>query len=125
MQSVNTATEWSQEFNRTRDGRWMWQGIQTVTDYKPKSFPLSAVGAALPDEVNLFYAHFDSANNATSTQLHPLTADNSFTISVEVVKRIFNGVNIYKAVGPDGISGHVVSNWLLSFRTYLTCQSGA
>lgn len=42
------------------DSRKMWQGLAHITDYKGRIFANSS--DSLPDELNLFYAHFETMN---------------------------------------------------------------
>ena len=37
----------------------MWQGLQTVTDYKKKTSPVADINVLLPDKLNNFIAHFE------------------------------------------------------------------
>ncbi|KAI4876772.1 hypothetical protein NFI96_015363, partial [Prochilodus magdalenae] len=48
-----------EEHFSSSDPRRMWQGIQTLTDYKPCSTVLANNCASLPDQLNHFYARFD------------------------------------------------------------------
>lgn len=41
----------------------MWQGIQTITDYKPQTLIcFTAAGVSFHDELNMFYACLEFAN---------------------------------------------------------------
>jgi hypothetical protein len=40
----------------------MWQGIQTIMDYKGKPSHELPSDASLPDELNAFYARFEASN---------------------------------------------------------------
>ncbi len=53
------------QFTNSRDTRSLWQGIQTITDYKP---PPQACDddTSLPDALNHFYSRFEMQN----THLH-------------------------------------------------------
>jgi hypothetical protein len=44
------------------DARRMWQGLQSVTDYKGKPSHELSSDTSLPDELNNFYAHFEASN---------------------------------------------------------------
>jgi hypothetical protein len=44
------------------DARWMWQGSQTITDYKGKHSRELPSDRSLPDELNHFYARFEASN---------------------------------------------------------------
>jgi hypothetical protein len=42
----------------------MWQGLQTIADYKRKTSHIVETDALLPDKINTFFAHFED-NSAT------------------------------------------------------------
>jgi hypothetical protein len=44
------------------DARRMWQGLQTITDYKGKPRRELPTGTSLPDELNAFYDCFEASN---------------------------------------------------------------
>ena len=44
------------------DARLMWQGLQTITDYKGKLSSELPSDTSLPDELNHFYARFEASN---------------------------------------------------------------
>jgi hypothetical protein len=41
------------------DTRCMWQGRQTITDYKGKTSHVTDIGVLLPDKLNTFIARFE------------------------------------------------------------------
>ena len=53
----------------------MWQGLQTITDYKGKHRRELPSDTSLPDELNYFYAHFE-ANNTETCMRAPAVLDN-------------------------------------------------
>ncbi len=68
------------------------------------------IAAALPDELNNFYACFE-AHNTAHTESAPVAAAEEvspLSISVTDITRSFKLVNIRKAVGPDGIPVRVL-----------------
>ncbi len=98
-----------EQFN-TNNARSMWQGINNITDFKGNKPATVNIAASLPDELNHFYARFE-AHNTTHTESAPAAvAEEASAISISVadVTRSFRRVNIHKAVGPDGIPGHVL-----------------
>ncbi len=99
-----------EQFN-TNNARSMWQGINNFTDCKGNK-PATVNIAALPDELNLFYARFEAHNPAHTESAPAAVAEeaSAFSISVTDVTRSFKRVNIHKAVGPDGIPGRVHSS---------------
>jgi hypothetical protein len=44
------------------DTRQMWQGVQTIMDYKEKPSHKQPSDTSLPEELNAFYAHFKASN---------------------------------------------------------------
>ena len=44
------------------DGCQMWQGLQTIKDYKGKHSRELPSDTSLPDELNYLYAHFEANN---------------------------------------------------------------
>ena len=47
------------------DARRMWQGLQTITDYKGKHSRELPSDTGLPDKLNNFYARFKASNTET------------------------------------------------------------
>ena len=43
----------------------MWQGLQTITNYKGKHSREQPSDMSLPDELNYFYARFEANNTET------------------------------------------------------------
>ena len=41
------------------DMRRMWQGLQTITDYRKKTSPIADTDVLLPDKLNNFFAQFE------------------------------------------------------------------
>ena len=37
----------------------MWQGLQSITDYKKKTSPVGEINVLLPDKLNNFFARFE------------------------------------------------------------------
>ena len=50
----------------------VWQGLQTITQYKAKSTTISS-DPTLPDRLNEFYARFDRQYSAAAEPLHSFT----------------------------------------------------
>ncbi|KAI3368533.1 hypothetical protein L3Q82_025542, partial [Scortum barcoo] len=48
--------------------RSMWAGLKTLTDYKKKISSAEVLSASLPDELNTFYARFESTSPAVEVQ---------------------------------------------------------
>jgi hypothetical protein len=79
----------------------MWQGLQTITDYKGKHSRELPSDTSLPDELNYFYARFDANNTETYMRVSALPEDCVITHSAADVGKTFKQVNIHKATWPD------------------------
>ncbi|KAI4886334.1 hypothetical protein NFI96_000178 [Prochilodus magdalenae] len=97
-----------EEHFSSSDPRRMWQGIQTLTDYKPCSTVLANNCALLPDELNRFYARFDRGNKVISSNIDPPLHDHPLTHSTLDVRSTLSRGNVWSAAGPDGVPGHVL-----------------
>ncbi|KAJ8383074.1 hypothetical protein SKAU_G00038520 [Synaphobranchus kaupii] len=86
------------------DLRSVWQGLNTMTDYKGSPSSSGGVNAALVNSLNNFYARFET--NDSRTAVAPETGENgreerALTLSEHDVRRVLKQVNIRKAAGPD------------------------
>ena len=78
----------------------MWQGLQSITDYKKKPSPVTDQDVLLPGRLNNFFARFED-NTVPLTRPATKTCGLSFTAAE--VSKTFKRVNPRKAAGPDGI----------------------
>ncbi|KAI4878726.1 hypothetical protein NFI96_018494 [Prochilodus magdalenae] len=98
-------------FNTNSDPRRMWQGIQVITDYKSKVSTPVTTDAALPAELNNFYARFETPAQAQSsnTALLPTTEEETpLILAADEVRTALMRVSTRKATGQDGIPGRVL-----------------
>ncbi|KAI3368225.1 hypothetical protein L3Q82_007816 [Scortum barcoo] len=87
--------------------RSMWAGLKTLTDYKKKISSAEVMSASLPDELNTFYARFESTSPAVEVQ--KAQEDHCPpVISRADVCRTLKRINTRKAPGPDGIPGRAL-----------------
>jgi hypothetical protein len=86
----------------------MWQGLQTITDYKGKHSRELPRDTNLPDELNHFYAHFEASNTDTCMRAPAVLDDCVITLSAADMSKTFKQINIHKAAGPDGLPGRVL-----------------
>ncbi|KAI3353044.1 hypothetical protein L3Q82_019238 [Scortum barcoo] len=78
----------------------MWTGLKTLTDYKKKISSAEVMSASLPDELNTFYARFESTSPAVEVQ--KAQEDHCPpVISRADVCRTLKRINTRKAPGPD------------------------
>ena len=85
----------------------MWQGLQTITDYKGKHSQELPSDTSLPNELNYFYACFEANNTETCNRAPAVPEDCVITLSTAYVSETFKQVNVHKAAGPDGLPGRV------------------
>ena len=67
----------------------MWQGLQTITDYKGKTSHVADTDVFLPDKLNTFFAHFE---DNTVPPTWPATKDCGLSSSMADVSKIFKSV---------------------------------
>ncbi|KAM9432956.1 uncharacterized protein ACWYII_016820 [Salvelinus alpinus] len=90
------------------DARQMWQGLQTITDYKGKHSHELPSDTSLPDELIHFYARFEASNTEACMSASAVPGDCVITLSVADVSKTFKQVNMHKAAGPDRLPGRVL-----------------
>ena len=86
----------------------MWQGLQTITDYKWKHSRELPSDTSLPDELNHFYARFKASYTEACMRASAVPDDCVITFSVADMNKTYKQVNIHKAAGPDGLPGRVL-----------------
>jgi hypothetical protein len=86
----------------------MWQGLQTITDYKGKHSRELTSDTSLPDELNYFYARFEANNIEMCMRAPAVLEDCVITLSAVDVSKTFKQVIIHKAKGPDGLPGRAL-----------------
>ena len=77
------------------DTRRMWQGLQTITDYKGKHSCELPGDMSLPDELNYFYARFEASNTKTCMRASGVPDYSNHALRSRC--EIFKKVNIHKA----------------------------
>jgi hypothetical protein len=94
--------------------RQVWQSIQTITNYRGCAVTPGDLGAALAEEMNSFFARFESQTQHSATSLQPplqppsASSTPPLTLEVQDVRRVLSAVNPRKAAGPDGVPGKVL-----------------
>ena len=86
----------------------MWQGLQTITDYRGKHSRELPSDTRLTDELNYFYARVEANNTETGMTAPAVPEDCGERDHTADVSKTFRQVNIHKATGPDGLPGHVL-----------------
>ena len=90
------------------DAHRVWQGLQTITDYKGKHSQELPSDTSLPYELNNLYARFEANNTETCMRAPAVPEDCVVTLSVADVSKTFRQVNIHRDAGPDGLPGCVL-----------------
>ncbi|KAK2910709.1 hypothetical protein Q8A73_008424 [Channa argus] len=77
------------QFSNSRDTPSLWQGIQTITDYRP---PLRTCDSniSLLNEVNAFFARFEKPNCSTAQKTPPPPCDQVLMLTPDSVRRSFS-----------------------------------
>ncbi len=106
-------------FSDSRDTRSLWQGIQTITDYKP---PQQTCDSTIPllNELNAFFARFEAQNSTTAQKTPPPPGDQVMTLSSDSVRRSLSRINARKAPGPDNIPGRVLRDCAVELTDVFT-----
>ncbi len=106
-------------FSDSRDTRSLWQGIQTITDYKP---PPQTCDSTIPllNELNAFFARFEAQNGTTAQKTTPPPGDQVMSLSPDSVRRSLSRINARKAPGPDNIPGHVLRDCAVELTDVFT-----
>ncbi|XP_036413617.1 uncharacterized protein LOC118798303 [Colossoma macropomum] len=91
----------------TTDSRCMWQGLQHITNYQQTSRVVTTSHTTLPDELNEFYARFETLNPGRLRDImtKESTQNTSLTVTSVDVRRTLQRINPRRAAGPDNIPG--------------------
>ena len=96
-------------FSDSRDTRSLWQGLQTIMDYKP-TLQTCNNSTPLLNELNNFFTRFE-AHNSTPAMKSPLPpGEQALTLSPDKVRSTLSRINARKASGPDNIPGRVLKD---------------
>ncbi len=96
------------------DSRRMWQGLRTICAFGNKSSAVVSADPSLAKELNTFYGRFDcnggsvALPSSASGSSRQRSENHAITVTEDEVRRALKGVNIWKAAGPDGITGRVL-----------------
>ncbi|XP_060763541.1 uncharacterized protein fbrsl1 isoform X7 [Neoarius graeffei] len=106
-------------FTDSRDTRSLWQGIQTITDYKPQPQTCDK-DITLLNSLNNFFGLFEANNSMPAQKTPPLPDDQVLSLSPASVRRSRSRINTRKAVGPDNIPGRVLKDCAKELTEVLT-----
>ncbi len=92
----------------------MWQGLKTICSSGNNSSAEVRADPLLAEELNTFYGRFECNGGSvtlpisTSGSSRQSSDDHVITVLEDEVRRELKRVNVRKAAGPDGITGHVL-----------------
>ena len=92
------------QFNGS-DTRHMCWGLQSITDSKRKTSPITDTDVFLADKLNNLFAHF---KDNTVPLRRPAAKTCMLSFTAANVSKTFKCVNPHKAAGPDGIPSRVL-----------------
>jgi len=109
----------------TNNSRQLWQGLSTMTGYKPGKKSIHAEDPqALAEELNKFYARFDqqdlSTEQAAVLEMVRQKEGQPVVLTVAEVASCFKGVNPRSAHGPDDVAGVVLKRCSQSLAPVFT-----
>lgn len=105
-------------FTDTKIPRRLWQGIQSVTDYKPAPLPCEDSTDFL-NSLNTFFSWFEKKQHNNTYK--PVSPDiKTLQLDPADVRRTLLKVNPRKAAGPDNIPGRVLRDCADSLTDVLT-----
>ncbi|KAK1791172.1 hypothetical protein P4O66_002199 [Electrophorus voltai] len=93
-------------FTDSKNPRRLWQGIQSITDYKPCPVP-SDDDTDFLNILNTYFSWFEEAHTTTITKATLSKDDEVLSLDSADVRRTLHRVIPRKAAGPDNIPGYV------------------
>ena len=113
--ALRKAIEQSQ-FNGS-DTRCIWQGVQTIMDYKWKTSHVADTDSLLPDKLNIFFTRFKD-NKVSPAWANTGHEECELSFYVADMSKTFKCVNPRKAASPDGIHSRVLRACAECLKTY-------
>ena len=86
----------------------MWQGIQAISDYQPSNYTPTVTDVSFLNELNDFYARFNSDSKETATKTTHSADHQPLKLTSTDVHTALSRINAHKAAGPDGFPGRVL-----------------
>lgn len=90
-----------------KNSRRVWQGIQSITNYRSNNYTTANADASLAEELNHFFARFEVQQSTTTSVSSSTIGTCHLTLQEHEVRRV-KAVNTRKADGPDGVPGKVL-----------------
>ena len=87
----------------------MWQGLQTITDYKGKPSHQLPSEASLTDELNVFYDRFEASKTEACMRASAVPDNYVITLTVADVNVDLFNVFAHKAAGPNRLPGRALT----------------
>lgn len=93
----NSPSKWPKDYKdkveSTFDSRRLWNGLRCIPDYKKENAGNVCPAASLADELNNFYARFDTDNKEQVLYLQVASEAETLILKREDVKWSFKKVN--------------------------------
>lgn len=86
----------------------MWKGIQAITNFRGCSLAAPRGNSTLAEELNSFFAHFESKHQLTLPTTNPNPSTLTLCLREHEVRWVLRSVNPGKAAGPDGVTAKVI-----------------
>lgn len=90
------------------DPRLVWQGLQSITNYKGSTPATTITDSSLAEELNSFFFRFEAEAPHTAVRPPQTSGHSTLTLQEHQVRRVLKTVNTRKAAGPDGVLGKVL-----------------
>ncbi len=88
--------------------RQVWQGVQSITNYRSNNLNATNGDVSLAEELNHFFARFEVGTPAALRPHSPAPSSHILTVQAQEVRCALQAVNPRKAAGPDGVTGRVL-----------------
>ncbi len=99
----------SGHFSNTKDTWSLWQGIQTLTNYK--ALPRTCDSdISVTNSLNKFFGLFETQNKTHAQKIPPFPHEQAVCLTPVSVKKSHLRINPRKAAGPDNIPGRVLKD---------------
>lgn len=89
--------------------RQVWQGLESITNYKGSTPVITNADASLAEELNIFFSRFESETPHIAARPPQTCSYDTLTLQKHQVRQVLKTVNTRKAACPDGVLGKVLS----------------
>ncbi|XP_051793955.1 uncharacterized protein LOC127530662 [Acanthochromis polyacanthus] len=93
----------------SNNSRQVWRGVQHLTNYRANTGAAEG-GASLAEELNSFFARFETGSPEAATSHPAVQSSTSLTMEEHNVRHTVRAVEPWKAAGPNGVPGRVLKD---------------